>query len=152
MLFCAVFIRNSVRFCGIRTPLTPHSSLKGDLRAWTSAFQRTNHLLRTWCIQIDNRFILLNISIFNRTVRLVFQFCPISLLRKFTNTVDHSQVFPGPVFSYHGLTVNSAPKFSWIVTYLNSHEKRPSKNYDQARPAQIWFGAFFEIDASFSND
>ena len=33
MLFCAVFIRNSVRFCGIRTPLTPHSSLKGDLRA-----------------------------------------------------------------------------------------------------------------------
>ena len=23
MLFCAVFIRNSVRFCDIRTPLTP---------------------------------------------------------------------------------------------------------------------------------
>ena len=26
-VFCAVFIRNSVRFCGIRTPLTPHARI-----------------------------------------------------------------------------------------------------------------------------
>ena len=29
LLFCAVFIRNSVRFCDIPTPLTPPSSTNG---------------------------------------------------------------------------------------------------------------------------
>ena len=38
MLFCAVFIRNSVRFCGIRTPLTNPSEVLCFLRVFPFPF------------------------------------------------------------------------------------------------------------------
>ena len=38
MLFCAVFIRNSVRFCGIRTPLTHPSEVLCFLRVFLFLF------------------------------------------------------------------------------------------------------------------
>ena len=43
MLFCAVFIRISVRFCSVRTPLTPPSkfNLKTELRHFKIPPDRT---------------------------------------------------------------------------------------------------------------
>ena len=38
MLFCAVFIRNSLRFCGIRTPLTHPSEVLCFLRVFLFLF------------------------------------------------------------------------------------------------------------------
>ena len=38
MLFCAVFIRNSVRFCGIRTPLTHPSEVLCFFKGFSFSF------------------------------------------------------------------------------------------------------------------